>query len=519
MFRMKRPPLISPGSLSRLLHDAAAAWNRHDYQQSIELLERANRLDPANATVLLDLGRAYGMRYDYAAAEWSFDRAGALAQKKTDAFAMAALHCRNFGRYEMSKRYFERAIAAGNAAPDTFVKLAELYERFRFLKEADELANRALELDATCAMGLLVRARLDRLAGKLEEAERHLRSLLAKTDEESWSTRIRGWYELGAVLDGQERYDEAMAAWTEAKNLIRPAADKYTTAAQTVRARLKEAETNITADILRRWAELGDAEPAPHRLAVLCGHPRSGTTLLEQVLDSHPDIVSAEETPVFAWEAWLPLSRGKPRDASMFSVLNSAPPSAVRHAGRTYFGSIEKFLGQPVGQRLLIDKNPSLTELVPAVVRVIPETKFLIALRDPRDVCLSCFMQPLPLNQTSAMFLTLKNTAEEYASAMGLWRALAPRLSAPWLEVRYEDMVEDLEAASRRALEFLGVPWDNCVLRFNEHARKKLVRSPTYADVAKPVTKTAVGRWHHYEKYLTPALEKLSPFIKAFGYE
>src|SRR5437016_1360478 len=99
---MKRPQFISPGSLSRLLHDAAEAWNRHDYQQSIELLERANRLDPANSVVLLDLGRAYGMRYDYTAAERCFDRAATLAPRPTDTFAMAALHCRNFGRYEMS---------------------------------------------------------------------------------------------------------------------------------------------------------------------------------------------------------------------------------------------------------------------------------------------------------------------------------------------------------------------------------------------------------------------------------
>ncbi|MDB6023411.1 MAG: Sulfotransferase [Pedosphaera sp.] len=516
---MKRPQLISAGSLSRLIQAAADSWNRHDYQQSIELLERASRLGPANSVVLLDLGRAYGMRYDYAAAERCFDRAANLAPRKTDAFAMAGLHCRNFGRYEMSRHYFERAIAAPGAAPDTFVKLAELYERFRFLTEANELVNRALELDGTCAMAVLVRSRLDRLAGKLDDAERHLRPLLAKTGEDSWSTRIRGWYELGAVLDRQERYDEAMGAFLEAKALVRPAAAQYASASQSVRARLKEAETNISADVLRRWFEAGEAGPAPHRLAVLCGHPRSGTTLLEQVLDSHPDMVSAEETPIFVWEAYLPLNRGLPKDSSMLTVLESASPDAVRQSRETYFRSMEKFLGQPVGQRLLIDKNPSLTELIPGVVRVVPEAKFVMALRDPRDVCLSCFMQPLPLNQVSATFMNLAGTVGEYTSVMGLWRSLAPRLPNPHLEVRYEDLVEDLEGVSRRALEFLGVQWDECVLRFNEHARKKLVRSPTYADVAKPVTKGAVGRWRNYQKHLEPSLEALSPFIKAFGYE
>jgi hypothetical protein len=176
-------------------------------------------------------------------------------------------------------------------------------------------------------------------------------------------------------------------------------------------------------------------------------------------------------------------------------------------------------LGSPQNDRLWLDKNPSLTALVPAMVCVVPETKFLTALRDPRDVCLSCFMQPLPLNQTSAIFLTLEGTVEEYTSMMGLWKAMAPRLPNPYLEVRYEDLVEDLPAVARRALEFLGVPWDPGVLRFNEHAQKKLVRSPTYQDVTKPVTKTAVGRWRNYQKYLEPHLEKLAPFVSAFGYD
>ena len=87
------------------------------------------------------------------------------------------------------------------------------------------------------------------------------------------------------------------------------------------------------------------------------------------------------------------------------------------------------------------------------------------------------------------------------------------------MEVRYEEMVADLEGVARRTLEFLGLPWNERVLRFNEHARQKLVRSPTYADVAKPVFKGAIGRWRNYEKHLEPWLNKLSPLLKASGYE
>ncbi|MDB5305337.1 MAG: Sulfotransferase [Phycisphaerales bacterium] len=504
--------------MTRMLQSAGECWRRQEYDQYFSQMENARRSDPGNHAILLDLGAAHGMRYDYAAAEESFERAVALAPAKSEALAMAGLHCRNFNRHEMAERYFERAAEQKGATADTFAKLAELHERLRRLDAAGKAVDRALALDPKSALALLVRARLERSAGRLEEAEKVARSFLTRTDAESWSTRIRGWYELGAILDKQGRYDDAMAAYLQAKALIRPNAAPYIAAQRSVHTRLKEAQANITADVMRQWHDSGATLGPPRRLALLGGHPRSGTTLLEQVLDSHPQVVSAEETTIF-FETYLSLKRGFQPSALMYSVLDSASPAALRQAREGYFRSMEKFLGGPAGDRLLVDKNPSLTGLVPGMVRVLPETKFLVALRDPRDVCLSCFMQPLPLNEVSSIFLSLDGAADEYVSLMGFWRAMAPRLPNPRLEVRYEDLVNDLGSIARTVLDFLGLSWDERVLKFDEHARKKLVRSPTYAEVARPISKGAVGRWRNYQKYLEPLLEKLEPFVKAFDYE
>jgi tetratricopeptide (TPR) repeat protein len=510
--------MISAGSLSRMLQDAQECWNRQDYKQYFDIMARANRMDPGNHGLLLDLGAAHGKLYDYAAAEDYFERAARIAPAKMDALGMAGLHCRSFGRYEMAKRYFERATKEPGASADTFVKLAELYERFRCVEEANQLIDRALHLDPNCAMALLVRGRLERLSGRVDEAEKTIKSFLGKTDPNDWSTRIRGWYELGAILDRAGRYDEAMAAFFEAKNMIRPHATRLMATQLSAHARLKEAESDITAEVLRRWHENGRTLQPQRQIAVLCGHPRSGTTLLEQVLDSHPDIISAEETSVF-FETYLGLKKEFPGDATMVSFLESASSERLGKARNEYFRAMELLLDTSINNRLLLDKNPSLTALVPAVARVFPEAKIVVALRDPRDICLSCFMQPLPMNQTSSMFLSIETTVQEYASLMSLWRTLAPRLPNPHLEVRYEDMVKDLEPVARRVLDFLGMSWNERVLRFNEFAREKLVRSPTYADVAKPIFKGGIGRWRKYQKHLEPWLDRLEPFIRAFGYE
>jgi hypothetical protein len=286
-----------------------------------------------------------------------------------------------------------------------------------------------------------------------------------------------------------------------------------------MRTRLKNLRDCLNSDIIKRWHKQAEELQPSRRVALLCGHPRSGTTLLEQVIDSHPEIVSAEETEIFHDYAYMPLTRHFPPDEPIISFLESANSQALRQSRENYFRAAELFLGESIGGRLLVDKNPSLTFLMPHFIRIFPEVKFMVASRDPRDVVLSCFMQPLPLNQMASAYLTLEGTVEDYVELMTMYRTVSAQMPNESLEVRYEDMVNDLESVARRVLNFLGVPWDERVLRFHEHAQQKVVRSPTYADVTKPVFKRAVGRWHHYQKYLEPHLEKLAPFVKAFGYE
>ena len=125
---------------------------------------------------------------------------------------------------------------------------------------------------------------------------------------------------------------------------------------------------------------------------MLGGHPRSGTTLLEQVLDAHPDIVSAEETrDILHDDAYGPLLRGHPMTPPCMRRSTTADAGALQQSRQNYFRAMELFLGQPIAGRLLIDKNPSYTFLIPALIRIFPEIKLLIALRDPRDVCPELF--------------------------------------------------------------------------------------------------------------------------------
>ncbi|MGB7767521.1 MAG: sulfotransferase [Verrucomicrobiia bacterium] len=530
--KLKRPQLVHHSSVVKLFQAAEQALQRKDFQQNFELLERARSLDPANPAILLQLGRSHGLRYNYTAAEECFEKAIQLAQNKTQIMAMAGAQSCDFFNPELAERYFRRAVEQKDATVGMLVQLAEIYEMFfHRMAEASQMIDRALQMDPTFQRALLTRARLERQAGHLEEAEKLLRSILATTDQE---TRIRAYYQLGAALDRQGRYDEAMAAFIEAKAPFQAQSGAFFLQRQIAGAHLREILTSISAETFQRWFDFGRELQPPRRLAMLCGHPRSGTTLLEQVLDSHPDIISAEETTVFYESVYLPLARTQPppaprpglppqfqmSDQVELSVLEAAPKDLLQQLRENYFQTMERCLGKPIDNRLLVDKNPALTLLLLGFQRVFPEVKLIVALRDPRDVVLSCFMQNFAvLAPRHTAFFNLKDTVEQYVEEMNIWRTLAPMIPGRYLEVRYEDMVEDLESVARRTLDYLGVSWDVKVVHFYERARQRRVRTPGYADVGRPVFKTARGRWRNYQKYLEPYLYRLEPFVKAFGYE
>ncbi len=496
--------------------EAAEAWKRQDYQKTIELLTRASEQQPANSKILLNLGEAYGLRFNYQEAERWFEKAVIVASNKVETLAEAGRRCQRFGQPGMANRYFTRAAEIPEVRASVLVALAEFEESKSRPEAALAFLERALNVETGCPRALLVRARLHRAAGELEAGETLLRSMLPRAVSE---TSIAAWYELGTILDRQGNYDQAMEAFLQAKARLHSTSAEHVAELEKLRADIQKVEASVSASTLKRWLA-GGAELQPaRRFALLCGHPRSGTTLLEHVLDAHPETVATDETSLLLGEAYPILKGGFPETASTVEVLESVSPSALQQSRADYFRFAELFSGETIGNRLLIDKNPAMDVHIPIVARIFPEAMFLVAIRDPRDVCLSCFMLPMPPGRMSALYLSLEGIASQYTWIMGISRAIRSRLPSPQMEVRYEDVVANLEGVSRRLFDFLNLKWDPVVLRFDDHAKTKLLRSAIDDAVAKPIFKSSVGRWRHYQKYLAPCLRQLEPFIKAFHYD
>ena len=175
------------------------------------------------------------------------------------------------------------------------------------------------------------------------------------------------------------------------------------------------------------------------------------------MLDSHPGLVSSDEREAFARDIFPAMWQSPATPLPTADVFDTIPLQRLAALRERYRAYMEAALNEPIGDRVHLDKNPTLTLVLPGLLRLFPEARLLIALRDPRDVVISCFMQYLPLNANSVCFLTLERTAQRYANDMAAWRKFREMIASPWLEVRYEDAVADLEKEARRALGFSGL--------------------------------------------------------------
>ncbi len=200
-----------------------------------------------------------------------------------------------------------------------------------------------------------------------------------------------------------------------------------------------------------------------------------------------------------------------------FAAFSSRAVERIRDARRRYAQAAATLHGAPLfPESLIIDKNPSQLMQLALWLRVFPELRLLVALRDPRDVVISSYFLYLPPNPASVQFLDWERTARHYSEFMGLWLKMREFLPADgWLECRYENMVASPDVETARVAAFLGIAGKE-----KESGKPSAtVHSPNYATATRPVHSKSVARWQHYAENLKSGAKFLEPFITEFGYQ
>ncbi len=431
----------------------------------------------------------------------------------------------DMGDFEAAVEAFTRAGWLDRSLADCHADAASALERLGRVDEAAKSVERALKADPSHARAQVMSARIELRGGK-PDADRleTLRGILdpITRSQEAPLTRSLAWEALGDIADRSGDATAAFAAFTECNRIERARQHCPADADRATYLRsIDELMGAMTREAAERWrAEVpDDGVPAP---AILVGFPRSGTTMTERALDAHPRVRSIEEKPTFdALRGELVRLKGPEIKSRPFAeAMDGLTTDEVAHLREAYWNIAAEHLGErPDDGTVVLDKLPLRLVTLPWINRVFPDARVLVALRDPRDVCLSCFRQRFTLNPPMSFFLDLSDTARLYEAAMGAWVRTRDAYTFAWKEFRYEEVVSGFEDRMRELVAFLGVEWDDAVLSFHEKPVERASLTPSYHAVRRKVNTRAVGRHVRYSACLAPIIPTLAPFLEQFGYE
>ncbi len=482
-------------------------------QDAVPHFEAALKGMPGDVETRFHLARNQGMMGDATAAVDGYRRLTEEHPRFIAArFSLAAMP-RDLVGLDEALVHLDAIVGMAPDDGDAQAARAVVLEQMGRLDDARTGAEKAVDVAPERADPQIALAAVTLRQGDAVAARQRLEDLLSGPVDDS--TAAGAHHLLAQALDKIGEHRAAFAAQCESQRLyeLDPAA----------RIIDRDAFPRLIED-LRRWTTAGrfgswsgetpnDDLPTP---AFLVGFPRSGTTLVEQVLASHPNVTATgEEQFVFSLvESLVQGSAGHYPDC-----LESLTDSDIRHLRADYWRACRVKFGDGVMKGRLLDKMPLNLVHLPLIRRIFPESPVIVALRDPRDVCLSCFMQRFGLNFAMIHFTRIESTARLYATVMDLWLQYKACLDLPMIEYRYEDLTVDFDKTTAQLLDFLGEEWDESVRDFGATARLNRVATPSYRDLTKPVDSRAVGRWRHYAQDLEGALDILNPLVQAFGYD
>ncbi|MBS0579923.1 MAG: sulfotransferase [Proteobacteria bacterium] len=445
-------------------------------QEALEHLEVILAQHPQLPFVHASKGNALIALGSLGLAQASHQRALELDPDNLAAMGSLASIATHRGEHLVARRWAERLLARVPGFPDAVLSLA-----------AADLAG-----------------------GAASQAESALRALLA--DARAGATdRARAHGLLGDVLDALGRYREAFEAYRAGNELTRQLYARFAEPSLlTYATRL----VGAFAAVAPRWpttvapARTGDA-PAQHVL--LIGFPRSGTTLLEVILDGHPGVVSLEEHDLFAEGV-----RQYLHNATDLRALADASEAELQALRADYWRRVRAG-GAEVGGKVFLDKHPLNTLKLPLIARLFPQAKILFARRDPRDVVLSCFRRRFRMNPAMYQMLTLASAAQLYDATMDLAQRAQGVLGLAWQDVRYERLMADFAGESRRICEFIGIQWTPGMSEFAGRVQSRENATPSTAQLARGLDRSGVGHWRHYREHIAPLEPVLARWIALYG--
>ncbi|HEV2110454.1 MAG TPA: sulfotransferase [Gammaproteobacteria bacterium] len=491
------------------------------------LYREALALKPDHRDSHVNLGMLYAAEGDHPRALACFDVALRLAPGDYTAWFCRAQSLQQLARGREALAAYREAAAAAADDPERLQHLGVALREAGEFEEAERCHARALKLAPDSPQAVSGLGNVLAMGGDLSAAERHYRRAIAlkpdyagafhnlvdvarlapgdllwpalmalaeRATELPPESAIPLHFTLGRVWEGQQDYPRAFRHFREGNRLKR-AGIQYDEAAQ---ARFFADFIDAYPAMVHHGLENGEQRPV-----FIVGMPRSGTTLAEQILASHPAVHGAGETHALrnCLREELPPDAG---DYGLPRQVAGLDTAALQRAAARYGRHLDEIAP---GALRVTNKLPGNMVFLGLMRLLFPRARIIHCRRDPLDTCLSCYTKLFTTGHPFSYELgELGRFHRMYRELMAGWRRLLP--SGSMLELDYEALVADFEGGARRLVDYCGLPWDEACLSFHTAARP--VRTASLAQVRQPIYSSSVGRWKKYESELAPLKEALA---------
>lgn len=440
------------------------------------------------------IARIFQERDNFTAAEEAAKRAIELEPDKAGSLTVLATIYLDKGLPSEAQKYFDKALEIDPEWIAAYIGIGHMHMEHGDFDAAEASFNKVLELDPELYGPRYSLAQ----AKKVKKEDENFRILKERKDIEDLpiNEAIAFNYAMGKCYDDIGEYEKAFEYYMEGAKQKRStiAYDSDVTDGLTDRI-----ISVFNADMINRYKGGGSHSDVP---IFILGMPRSGTTLTEQIISSHPDVYGAGELRDLR-EVANQIKPISPQQSRFPDTMQNIDASVLVALGEKYVKGLQE--RQPSAKHIT-DKMPGNYQMIGLIHLILPNAKIIHVNRSPMDTCVSCFSRLFRTNQYQSYDLYEQGLFyRAYHKIVKHWREVLP--DGAFYDLQYEQLVNDTDTESRKLIEFCGLEWNEACLEF--YKSKRSVKTASITQVRQPIYKSSMQRWRRYEKYLTPLKEAL----------
>lgn len=504
---------LAAGHSDGILYNLVA-WLREEegeFEEAEALILKALKIDPGDPTLLVGLGVVLRKQGLLKAAVEAFEQAMRLDALWAVPWYERGQTFENGGAIVDAEADYRQALSREPNNAGFLASLAGVCARLGQLEEASAVAQEALRI----APGLPVARRA---LAQIALEQKRFDQALTWLEGSDWGQAAEAparYALLGDAYEGLGRFDDAYDAYLRGKQVFLEinSARFGDGGPNASLERLEASAVAFTKADKQLWLDHQAGEPGPAQTHVfLTGHPRSGTTLAENILATLPGAVAIEERPTLAG-----VGREIMNSADGSVQVAAMEDSQIAELRVDYWARAQRAAAQDLSVPMFVDMDPFKGSRLPLIARLFPQAKYVVAVRDPRDVVWSCFHTNFAFNAGTANFTNLEHTARYYAANWTLITQTLAELPLDWFELRYESLVRDFDTTTQALCAFLGAEWTEELRKFDRTAQRRGVSTASATQVRQGLYDGS-GGWRRYEKQLATVEPILRPWIEKFGY-